>query len=544
MITPPRTQDARELERYNLKVCDLLNYLTDYLDNSRPWYKHTGDVTDVYAYKGGPKLATFTLGSRTVCLYRTPRTFTELKQPFTDEFQRIRSGGWGPSPGGGNWGVYGGVAENYSVNGAGYIHAAPVNTSHYARVNNIVKEFDAQLAFSINSAPAGNSNSVSLVGGWLDTGDHMRFRLTVTEFGNVIASIAQRVNASETILATAAGYVGANYQANQVYHIRGTFDGVQTYRMYAWKDGAAVPTLPTVTYTYPTLEEVVHPTGKLGVRCFTSTGATNDPIYKITEFSVTKDTKWPVAPTVTHNVWVRVLAQPFNGLVDLAWLVAELANDTPDLLDAAMKYVNGNVSPAHYGPMYNIGRTFDLLHATDGTRQEGGDWNDFDGIDGKVRYTHLKPPKTDPPEPHQILSLDCSGYVRRVFGVDYNFPMCISDPEDFNGINIPRRSVEQHAHGPGNLLIPHTGSKAPADYSMILPGDILFFDADSSDPDEEEGQIDHEGIYLGIDDNDGKARFISSRKTADGPTFCDLGGNSAINGTGLYARSFRAARRY
>lgn len=38
MITPPRTQDSREIERFHLKVCDMLNYLTDRVDNRQTWY--------------------------------------------------------------------------------------------------------------------------------------------------------------------------------------------------------------------------------------------------------------------------------------------------------------------------------------------------------------------------------------------------------------------------------------------------------------------------------------------------------------------------
>jgi hypothetical protein len=41
----------------------------------------------------------------------------------------------------------------------------------------------------------------------------------------------------------------------------------------------------------------------------------------------------------------------------------------------------------------------------------------------------------------------------------------------------------------------------------------------------------------------GHPRFISSRKTADGPTFGDVGGRSTLDGTGLYASSLRAFRR-
>lgn len=69
-------------------------------------------------------------------------------------------------------------------------------------------------------------------------------------------------------------------------------------------------------------------------------------------------------------------------------------------------------------------------------------------------------------------------------------------------------------------------------------GDLVFFDASADDA----TAIDHVGLYLGAD-ADGHHRFVSSRKTADGPTFGDLGGASILDGSGLYARSFRAARR-
>jgi hypothetical protein len=98
----------------------------------------------------------------------------------------------------------------------------------------------------------------------------------------------------------------------------------------------------------------------------------------------------------------------------------------------------------------------------------------------------------------------------------------------------------------------------PPDLSQLLPGDVLYFDADTSNPTEEEGQIDHTGIYLGLDAG-GQRRFLSSRKVANGPTMSDLGGLSAIDGVGygvggygtvpygstaLYARSLRRIRRF
>jgi hypothetical protein len=49
-------------------------------------------------------------------------------------------------------------------------------------------------------------------------------------------------------------------------------------------------------------------------------------------------------------------------------------------------------------------------------------------------------------------------------------------------------------------------------------------------------------MYLGIDSG-GHHRFISSRKTANGPTLGDTGGRSILDGTGFYAVAFRSARR-
>ena len=66
----------------------------------------------------------------------------------------------------------------------------------------------------------------------------------------------------------------------------------------------------------------------------------------------------------------------------------------------------------------------------------------------------------------------------------------------------------------------------------------MFFDASDDDG----AEIDHVGLYLGPD-TAGHKRFISSRKSANGPTMGDYRGASLLDGTGLYARSFRSTRR-
>jgi len=126
-----------------------------------------------------------------------------------------------------------------------------------------------------------------------------------------------------------------------------------------------------------------------------------------------------------------------------------------------------------------------------------------------------------------------------VYGYRHGLPLTLTT---FDGLAIPRVSSNIAIFGPGVVIA--TGSGAPpTNTSALQPGDIVCFDADTSNPDEEEGQIDHNGMYIGVDTN-GKRRFISSRKTISGPTISDLGGPSILDGTGLYARSLRLVRRF
>jgi cell wall-associated NlpC family hydrolase len=230
---------------------------------------------------------------------------------------------------------------------------------------------------------------------------------------------------------------------------------------------------------------------------------------------------------VTSTTWVRLLAQPFAGSVDTAWLTAELADTTPDVLAVAAQYVTGAptmtapdgsilADDADYGPLQ-----------PDGTRQEGSDFNDYLG----VSWTYGS--QADAAESDQIGSLDCSGYTRMVFGYRAGLPM-ILDPD---GVRLPRRAVQMAASAPGVVTIPNTGAQVTST-KKLAPGDLVFFDGSTDDG----TAIDHVGIYIGLD-NAGLPRFVSSRKTANGPTLGDVGGKSLLTGTGYYAKAWRAARR-
>jgi cell wall-associated NlpC family hydrolase len=182
---------------------------------------------------------------------------------------------------------------------------------------------------------------------------------------------------------------------------------------------------------------------------------------------------------------------------------------------------------ARYGPLI------------EGERQEGSDFNDYIG----ESWTYPEEdPSIDKPEPKQFRCLDCSGFVRMVWGhrehkpnKTATIPLCLRPRADKSA--IPRRAVEICASAPGLIVVRDSGSQI-LDFSKIRVGDLVFFDAESDDG----PKIDHVGIYLGKDTQD-HHRFISSRKAANGPMFRDFKGKSILDGKGDYARAFRSVRR-
>ncbi len=238
-------------------------------------------------------------------------------------------------------------------------------------------------------------------------------------------------------------------------------------------------------------------------------------------------------PTATHAVttdrWVRILDAPFDGEVDGEWLATARDDRSPDVLEVATEYFEDAPdvvdedgvlisAAAEYGPLQ-----------PDGSRPVGSDWHDFRGVDATYGDD------VDPADPEEYRSLDCSGYVRIVYGFRFGIPMSLRPDA---GTTLPRRSFEQAADAPGVVLIPHEGTR-PTDLQALDAGDLVFFDAPSDD----DGRIDHVGIYLGVDDG-GQHRFIHSRRSHNGPTLGgDDSGASVLDGDGFFARGFRAGRR-
>lgn len=477
-------------------------------------------------------LATLTVGSKTVTVRGPSRTFTEQKRPFSDAFTRTVSNGLGQSPGGGSWLNLAGTDSKFSVNGSqGLVLLDVTNTARYASLNDgNLGDVSAAAALTFDKLPTGASCSGSITFGYQDSNNHYRARLLINTTGTVQLALESVAGGTATTLG-AATTVGSAFVANQLWRVRAERTG-NTIRCRAWQDGTTEPS----TWTF-SVSDTTYMAGRVGVRAIAMTGNTTIPMNLIMEeFAVTSGT-WVSPPVITHNTWVRTLDTPFDG----SWtrsLVTEIlrwsTDTTPDALANAMKFITGapeGIAPdgwrtgqSDYGPLYS-----------DGTRIESSDWNDYLGFG----WTYPNGETRTFPHGNITVSggMDCSGFVRAVYGRLMYLPMSYSN--SFDGLNIPRKTVDMGPNGPG-IIVAQGTSTAPALTSLQI-GDVVFFDADSSEP--VEGQIDHCGIYLG-QDTSGNYRFISSRKTANGPTFSDLGGNSTLNGTGTYATRFRKIRRF
>ncbi|QMU67804.1 NlpC/P60 family protein [Streptacidiphilus sp. P02-A3a] len=207
--------------------------------------------------------------------------------------------------------------------------------------------------------------------------------------------------------------------------------------------------------------------------------------------------------------------------LDILGMAMQYEDKAPDLYDAQGVRYAGDAS---FGPVVP-GQSEMSFHYHD----EKSDFYDYLGTSWKFQDG-----VTMQPEKARYGDVDCSGYMRLVWGYRGGYPMHTSNTA---GVGLPRRAFAIASYAPGVLLIPDTKSR-PTDIGLLQPGDLVFFAINIGKPIE----IDHCGMYLGPD-TEGHPRFLSSRSQANGPTFGDLAGTGVLDGNGFYAAGLRVARR-
>jgi cell wall-associated NlpC family hydrolase len=237
--------------------------------------------------------------------------------------------------------------------------------------------------------------------------------------------------------------------------------------------------------------------------------------------------------TVTTTTWVRLTPEPWAPGAEKApwfaqWFDEARRNTTPDMFDTAMQYFDGAAQEKNpEGLRFRGDAIFGPVEPAGVARLEQSDFLDYLGIS----YTFPDGKKT--PKPAHTGALDCSGFVRMVYGYRLGYPLLGTNN---GGPGLPRRAWAIAERGPGVTLIPNKRTRV-TDYDALQPGDLVFFEVEGS-----LDELDHVGIFVGIDST-GHHRFMSSRERANGPTFGDLGGTSLLDDGGMYSKAWRGARR-
>jgi len=240
--------------------------------------------------------------------------------------------------------------------------------------------------------------------------------------------------------------------------------------------------------------------------------------------------------SVTVEVWVRLAPTAWHPGAEhdpwfTRWFTHALTDTSLDALGVAFQYVDG--APDLYdtnGVRYAGDAQFGPYSGTDPDgRAENNDFYDYLGVPYSFPDGSTGKPRKD-----RYGDVDCSGYLRLVYGYRMGYPLRNGNTP---GDGLPRRAFAMSQFGPGVEVVKDGGVPA-RDYDALQPGDLLFFNVDASDG----PAVDHSGIFLGVDEA-GHYRFISSRTLANGPTMGDGKYAAILDGDGHFATAFRNARR-
>ncbi|MFJ7270745.1 NlpC/P60 family protein [Streptomyces sp. NPDC099050] len=503
-------------------------------------------------------LAVLTKGSRTVLMTGPERTFMENKRLVTDKFERVQpAGSWGNSPDGGSWSVFGGLQATapgpgqepvnihftLAKHGAACAELRDTTSARYGILRDEeITDFDAQFTAQFDRVPAGNACSFALVfayrGNGTDAATHFRARLSFTTGNEVQLRVEKVVGATDTLL-KGPFPIATGVPAETDFTIRVRREGARV-QIKAWRTAQSERPEWTTEFTDST---PAFAKGAVGVRAVASEGCTNFPIVmSMSRFALTEAT-WEKPPTVTHSHWVRLLDAPYDGNwtpavedVIRGWsgsLAPDVFAYAATFLPGAPPVVSGRKAPvgAQVLGKAGYGKT-----NKEGLRPVGADFHDYMGQ-----------PWTFPGQPEkgeeagQAGNLDCSGFVRMVYGYHMGLPLCDAPFGDRRA--LPRKSgaMAGDAPGVGVATKPADNTALPAN-TALQPGDLLFFDANDPGDEPDEYAVDHVGFYLGVD-ADGQRRFLSSRKSCNGPTMADLQGSSLLDGSGTYATKLRSVHR-
>jgi NlpC/P60 family protein len=243
---------------------------------------------------------------------------------------------------------------------------------------------------------------------------------------------------------------------------------------------------------------------------------------------------------VVTDDWVRLLPEPWTKGAESQqwfkdWFKQYYGSQEDDVFAFAFQYVQGAPAKKDAQGVQYEGRAYYGPYKPDGVdRYEQTDFYDYLGIPYTFRNGTTLSPRKD-----RLHSVDCSGYLRLVYGYRARYPLRAAND---SGDGLPRTADAMARSDVGVDVIklqgPSPWYERPKNIDVLQPGDLLFFKMDHRTG----NHMDHSAIYLGSD-TEGHKVFVSSRKEQNGPTIGDKGGVSRLDGNGFYAGLFRSAKR-
>ncbi|MFZ3560470.1 C40 family peptidase [Streptomyces sp. BH055] len=243
---------------------------------------------------------------------------------------------------------------------------------------------------------------------------------------------------------------------------------------------------------------------------------------------------------VRTDDWVRLMPEAWHKGSQKEqwfkeWFKQYYGSEEDDVFAMAFQYAEGAPAKKDDEGVQYAGDAFFGPFKKDGVdRLEQNDFYDYLG----TPYT-FREGTTMQPHKERFRSLDCSGFMRMVWGYRARFPLAATDKV---GDGLPRTANGMARSKVGVDIIKLRGASPwytrPTNIDVLQPGDLLFFKMDHRTG----NHLDHVALYLGLDTN-GHRVFVSSRKEVNGPTMGDEGGTSRIDGNGFYAGLFRSAKR-
>lgn len=241
-------------------------------------------------------------------------------------------------------------------------------------------------------------------------------------------------------------------------------------------------------------------------------------------------------PSVDTNAYVYLLPRKWSsGAQSQAWfkqwLQSTTDNQPADIFEIASQYFDK--APKKYdskGVRVGGDASFGPANPNDPIgRDQLNDFYDYLGISWDFGGGDVKHPVK-----RRYGDVDCSGFVRLVYGYRAGYPLADDNAGPPDG--LPRHVKQISTRGPGVNVVPNRGVR-PHSFTKLQPGDLLIFDNDPTSP-----GLDHIAIFMGRD-SAGHYRFMSSRSKVNGPTMSDVGGPSYLDSQGLYPSSWRMAIR-